>query len=123
MNANLTVGSLSYVQQYSDQSGSMRREIARGPALPTTLKIAHSPYVDSTTKLSGTRSVVRFDRFQALTGGAIAPVSAYVVVTRPTDVLVTSTEIMACFQNLIDLLQEDDSGLDLADEIFVNQEQ
>lgn len=123
MNANLTVGALSYVQRYSEKSGSLRTEVARGPALPTTLKIAHSPYVDSATKLPGIRSVVRFDRFQALSTGVIAPVSAYIVVTRPTDTAVTSTEILAAFQNLIDLLQEDDSGLDLADEIFVNGEQ
>lgn len=123
MNANLTIGALTYNQQYSDKTGSLRREIARGPALPTELKIAHAPYVDSTTKLPGTRSVVRFDRYQALTGGEIAPVSAYIVVTRPTDVLVDSAAILACCQNLIDLLQEDDSGLDLMDEIFVGQEQ
>lgn len=123
MDANLTLGSLNYVEQYSEKSGSLRREIARGPALPTTMKVAHSPYVDSATKLPGIRSVVRFDRYQALSTGVIAPVSAYVVVTRPTDTAVTGTEVLACFQNLIDLLQEDDSGLDLADEIFVNQEQ
>lgn len=123
MNANLTVGALSYVQQYSEKSGSLRREVARGPALPTELKVSHQAYVDSVTKLPGTRTLVRFDRFQALSSGVIAPVSAYVVVTRPTDTAVTGTEILACFQNLIDLLQEDDSGLDLADEIFVNKEQ
>lgn len=123
MNASLTVGSLSYTQQYSEKSGSLRREIARGPALPTELKIAHAPYVDSVTKLPGIRSVVRFDRYQALSSGIIAPVSAYLVVTRPTDTSVTGTEILATTQNLIDLLQEDDSGLDLMDEIFVNQEQ
>jgi hypothetical protein len=123
MNANITVGSLAYVQQYSEQSGSLRREVARGVNLPTTLKIAHQPYVDSATKKAGTRSVVRFDRFQALSDGTIAPVSAYVVVTHPTDTLVTGTEILACFENLIGLLQEDDTGLDLADEIFVNKEQ
>lgn len=123
MNANLTVGALSYVQQYSGPAGSKRREVSRGPALPTELKIAHTPYVDSTTKLPGMRSVVRFDRYQALSSGKIAPVSAYIVVTRPTDTLVTGTEILATCENLIGLLQEDDVGLDLMDEIFVNQEQ
>jgi hypothetical protein len=123
MNANLTIGALSYVQQYSEQSGSLRREVARGVNLPTTLKVAHQPYVDSATKKAGTRSVVRFDRYQALSDGTIAPVSAYVVVTHPTDTLVTGTEILACFENLIGMLQEDDTGLDLADEIFVNKEQ
>jgi hypothetical protein len=123
MNANLTVGSLSYVQRFSEQSGSERREVARGVNLPTVMKIAHQPYVDSATKKAGTRSLVRFDRYQALSDGTIAPVSAYVVVTHPTDTLVTGTEILACFENLIGLLQEDDTGLDLADEIFVNKEQ
>lgn len=123
MNANLTVGSLSFVQQYSEKSGSLRREISRGPALPTELKIAHAPYVDSSTKKAGTRSLLRIDRHQALSDGTIAPVSAYVVVTRPIDTAVTGTEVLAALQSLVDVLQEDDSGLDLMDEIFVNQEQ
>lgn len=123
MNANITVGALSYVQRFSEKSGSLRREVARGVNLPTELRISHQDYVDSATKLPGKRTLVRFDRYQALSTGVIAPVSAYVVVTHPSDTLVTGTEILAAFQNLIDLLQEDDSGLDLADEIFVNGEQ
>jgi hypothetical protein len=123
MNAALTLGALNYTQQYSEKSGSERREIARGVNLPTVMSIKHQDYVDSATKLPGVRSLVRFDRYQALSDGSIAPVSAYVVVAHPKDTLVTGTEILAAFQNLIDLLQEDDSGLDLADEIFVNKEQ
>jgi hypothetical protein len=87
------------------------------------MQIKHQDYVDSATKRPGVRSVVRFDRYQALADGTIAPVSAYVVVAHPKDTAVTGTEILACFENLIGLLQEDDTGLDLADEIFVNKEQ
>jgi hypothetical protein len=123
MNANLTIDTLSFNQVYSDQAGSLRREVSRGVNLPTELKIAHTDYTDSSTKLKGTRSLVRFDRKVELSTGVIAPVSAYVVVTRPTDADVTSTDILAVVQHLISLLQEDDTGLDLMDEVFVNGEQ
>jgi len=123
MNANLTIDTLSFNQVYSDQAGSLRREVSRGVNLPTELKIAHTEYTDSSTKLKGTRSLARFDRKVELSTGVIAPVSAYVVVTRPTDADVTSTDILAVVQHLISLLQEDDTGLDLMDEIFVNGEQ
>lgn len=123
MNADLTIDTLVFKTLYSDEAGSVRREVARGVNLPTELKIAHSDYTDSATKLPGKRSVARFDRYIELSTGTIAPVSAYVVVTHPTDADVTSTDITAVTQHLISLMQEDDTGLDLMDEIFVNKEQ
>lgn len=123
MNADLTINTLSFKQSYSDKTGSLRREVSRGVNLPTELKIAHADYVDSATKLPGRRSVVRFDRYVEMTDGKTAPVSAYIVVTRPTDTAVQSTDITSAVDLLIGLLQEDDTGLDLMDEIFVNEEQ
>lgn len=123
MNANLTIDTLTFNEIYSDKTGSLRREVSRGPSLPTELKVAHTDIVDSATKLPGKRSVARFDRYVALSSGAIAPVSAYVVVAHPTDSAVLGADILAVVQHLISLLQEDDSGLDLMDEIFVNKEQ
>jgi len=123
MNANLTIDTLTFNQIFSDKAGSLRREVARGVNLPTELKIAHADYTDSATKLPGKRSLARADRFIELSTGIVAPVSAYIVVTHPTDADVTSTDILAVIQHLITLLQEDDSGLDLMDEIFVNKEQ
>jgi hypothetical protein len=123
MDNNLTIETLAFNMQYSDKTGSLRREVSRGVNIPTELKIAHQPYVDSTTKLPGTRSVARFDRYQALSDGTIAPVSAYVVVTSPTDTAVVSSDIQATVQLLIGLLQEDDSGLNLMSNIFSSKEQ
>lgn len=123
MTPDLTIDTLSFKTLYSDKAGSVRREVSRGVTLPTELKIAHADYVDSATKLPGKRSLARFDRSIELSTGAIAPVSAYIVVTHPTDADVTSADILAVVQHLISLLQEDDTGLDLMDEIFVNKEQ
>jgi hypothetical protein len=87
------------------------------------MKVAHTDYTDSSTKLKGKRSLLRFDRYIELADDTIAPVSAYVVVTHPTDAAVTSTDILAVIECLVNTLQEDDTGLDLMDEIFVNKEQ
>jgi hypothetical protein len=123
MNANLTVSTLSFNQIFSDKAGSLRREVSRGVTLPTEMKVAHTDYKDSATKLQGKRSLVRFDRYIELSDDSIAPVSAYVVVTHPNDSAVTSTDILAVVECLVNTLQEDDTGLDLMDEIFVNKEQ
>jgi hypothetical protein len=123
MTNDLTLRGQTYALIYSDKTGSLRREVSRGATLPSELKIAHSDYIDSATKLPGKRSVARSDYYMELSTEGIAPVSAYIVVTRPNDSAVTSVELLAAIQTLIDLLQEDDSGLDLADEIFVNGQQ
>jgi hypothetical protein len=124
MNADLTIDTLSFKQVYSDEKGSLRRETSRGVNLPEELKIAHQSITDSATKLPSKRSMARFDRYVELTeSGLTAPVSAYIVVQRPNDANVESADILAVVQRLVTLLQEDDSGLDLMDEIFVNGEQ
>lgn len=124
MNADLTIDTLTFKQAFSDKDGSERRESSRGANLPTVMSVKHQDYVDSATKLPGKRSLLRFDRYLDVDGeGLIAPVSAYVVVTAPSQVGVTSSDILAVVQHLITVLQEDDSGLDLMDEIFVNREQ
>jgi len=128
MNNDITVGALAFKSQYSDKTGSKRIEVSRGVNLPTTLTINHQVTTNSSTKKLERRSVVRFDRTQVLdtTTGETGVVSAYIVVVVPQGATVASSDIIgagAPVQSLIDLLQEDDSGLDLMDEIFVNQEQ
>jgi hypothetical protein len=123
MNASLTVGALSFTQRYTDVSGSLRTEVSRGVNLPTEMTIKHQDIVDSTTKLATTRSVLRFDRYKAIADGRIIPCSAYLVVVTPKDVAFESTDVLAVVQSIVDTIQEDDSGLDLMDEIFVNKEQ
>lgn len=123
MNAALVLSSLTFNQSFSDKTGSERREVSRGVNLPEVLSVKHQGYVDSATKMPGTRSVVRLDRHVAITDGRIVPVSAYLVVTVPNDAAITSADVLAAVERIAQLIQEDDSGLDLADEIFVNHEQ
>lgn len=123
MNADLTLSTLTFALSYSDKTGSLRREVSRGPSLPEELSIKHQAYVDSATKLPGTRSVVRIDRHVALTDGRVAPVSAYLVVTVPNDAAVVSADVLAAVERIAQIIQEDDTGLDLADEIFVGRQQ
>lgn len=124
MNNNLTISTLAFNLNYTDaQSGSKRTEVSRGVNLPEVMTIRHQDYVDSATKLPGTRSVLRFDRHLEMTDGRIAPVSAYLVVTAPKDANVASSDVLAVVERIVNTIQEDDTGLDLADEIFVNKEQ
>jgi len=124
MNANLTIDTLSFNQVYpgSETGPSLRREVSAGVNLPTELKIGHTQFTDSATKLKGIRSMARFDKKVELSTDAIGTVSAYIVVARPNDTAITSAIVLATVQHLISLLQEDDTGLDLMDEIFVNGE-
>jgi hypothetical protein len=123
MNADLTISTLSFKSKYSDASGSLRVETSRGVNLPEKLFIRSQAITDSKTKLPATLTTVVFERHLALTGGAIGPITGKLSLVVPQDVLVTSTDAQAVIERFINLLQEDDTGLDLADEIFVNGEQ
>jgi hypothetical protein len=123
MNANLTISTLSFEQKYSDATGSLRVETSRGVNLPEKLFIRSQQITDGKTKLPATLTTIVFERHLALTGGSIGPVSAKLSVVVPQDVLVTSSDVLAVVERYINLLQEDDSGLDLADEIFVGGQQ
>lgn len=119
----LTLSTLTFNKSFSDKSGSERREVSRGVNLPEVLTIKHQSYVDSATKLPGVRSVVRLDRHVAVTDGRIVPVAAYLVVAVPNDAMIESADVLAAVERIAQVIQEDDSGLDLADEIFINHEQ
>jgi hypothetical protein len=124
MNQNLTVSTLSFTQQYSDKSGSLRREVSRGLNLPETMQIKHQLYTDSVTGKPGQQSALIFEYYKALSDGSIAPVArATLKVQSLVDTNVGSTEILAVLERVIGTIQEDDTGLDLGDEIFVNKEQ
>lgn len=125
MNADLTISTLSFKQVYSDKAESLRRETSRGANVPTELRIAHQDYIDSKTKVAGRRHLVRVDYSVPLSTGQIGQVSAYTVVTVPNDSAVTSAIVNATTQMLNNTLfaSTQTNGLDLNDEIFVNQEQ
>lgn len=124
MNTDLTISTLSFTGAYSDKSGSLRREVSRGLNLPETMQIKHQLYVDSATKRQGNQSALIFEYSKALADGSIAVVArATLKVQSLIDSNVGSTEILAVLERVINTIQEDDSGLDLGDNIFVNKEQ
>jgi hypothetical protein len=124
MNNDLTISTLSFKLNSLDaQSGSKRTEVSRGVNLPTTMTVRHQEYTDSLTKKKGIRSVLRFDRYLEMADGSIAPVSAYLVVTAPQDTGVATTDVQAVVEYIVNTIQEDDTGLNLADNLFVNREQ
>jgi hypothetical protein len=124
MDNNLTIDSLVFAEVFRDKTGSLRRNSSAGVNLPETMQVKHQSYTDSFTKREGTQSVLIFEKTKALSDGTIAVVArATLKVQSLKDEAVTATEIQAVLSRVISTIQEDDSGLDLADEIFVNQEQ
>lgn len=124
MDNNLTISTLSFNTQYSDVSGSLRREVSRGMNLQERMYVKHQKYTDSATKRSGNQSALIFEFDKALADGSIATVArATLKVQSLIDPNVSSAEVLAVLERIISTIQEDDSGLDLGDNIFVNQEQ
>jgi len=130
MNANLTVKAKVYNQVYSDKTESLRRSVTDGATLPHTMKIAHSDATDSATKLPIKRHLFRIDMTHLDTGAvnpSPVPVTAYMVVQHGVGLYQpTSTAIELVVDSVCQALVStaaDASALDLADEIFVSQEQ
>lgn len=118
---DLTINTLTFAQRWSDESGSERQETSRGINLPTAMRIAHSPYVDSKTKMPGTRSLLRFDRTVAGVSGNPVVISAYVVVTVPTDTAIVNADITAVVGHIVGVLDNTSPNLDKITDIFVSR--
>jgi hypothetical protein len=123
MNANLTLSTLSFNSVYSDQTGSLRKETSRGINLPENLIIKHREVLDSKTKKPVQQDLVQVDRVMLLSDGSYAPIRVKLTVEIPVDSEIEGADVLAAVERIAQLIQEDDSGLDLADEIFVNKEQ
>lgn len=124
MNANLTIDTLSFNQAFTGKDGSERREVSRGVNLPEVMSIRHNTTTEKKTGKVTVQSQLRFDRYLLSADGVtIIPVRAVLTVYVPQDTGVTSSDVLAVVQRIVSTVQEDDSGLDLADEIFVNREQ
>lgn len=125
MDSNLTISTLSFVSNGgTPQGGSLRRETSRGPNLQERMYVKHQKYTDSATKVEGYQSALIFEYDKALADGRIATVVRGTLKLQSLiDTSVTSTEILAVLERIIGTIQEDDSGLDLGNEIFVNKEQ
>lgn len=130
MNADITLNTLVYAQKFSDEAGSLRRNTGLGATLPRELSIAHQKAVDSKSKLTTRRSVIRHDRVvpDALGNPLACPVSVYLVAVVPdigeaTAVGAAITDGVVAIRQLISGTGADASALNLANAILVNQEQ
>lgn len=124
MNPNLTVSTLTFTQQFSDKTGSQRREVSRGVNLPENMYVKHQNYVDSASKRAGSQSALIFEYVKPLTDGTIAVAArATLKVQALTDTAVTSTEILAVLNRVIDVVSPDGTHLNLGSDIFVAKQQ
>lgn len=84
MNADLTFNSVVFKKSFDKEDGSSRRSTARGINTPDVMTIKRQAYTDSETKISGTRYLVRFDRYDVDGAEQLYNSSAYLVIAVPS---------------------------------------
>lgn len=129
MNSNLTLKTKAFNLVFSDKDGSLRKaaplDVVSTGQLSMT--VAHQPYVDSKTKVSGIRSVMRFqhDTVNPTTGKPLVGF-AQITVGRPSDPTIVSADILAivdCLRQAIASTSADAGALDLGTAFAVTNEQ
>lgn len=132
MNNDITVNSVAFslASAGTRASGSVRKSTSPGGAQrPTYISVKHQDYVDSTTKVAGRRSVVRYDQTVINADGKSAVVSAYLVVAQPTGFLDDTVAVETAVQDGVTALchmvgeATQTSALDLKGEIFILEQQ
>jgi len=63
MNADLTFNTIVFKKSFDEKDGSERRSTARGINIPDVMTIRSQSYVDSETKISGTRFTAQIQRW------------------------------------------------------------
>jgi hypothetical protein len=84
MDSDLTFNSVVFAKSFDNEAKSLRQSTARGINIPDQMTVASQPYVDSVTKVAGTRFTIRFDRhdLEAVTSEKYIS-SAYLVIAVP----------------------------------------
>jgi hypothetical protein len=130
MNNDITLKSKAYEWQFSSAAGSSRKSITDGAAFPHTLQINHIDVKDGVTKLPMRQSKMFLAMTHKDTGGvnpAAAPLTVQVTVRKGTGVNApTTADIELAVDTVVQALAgtgADGSALDLADDIFANEEQ
>jgi hypothetical protein len=104
MNADLTFNTIVFKKSWDDpDKGSLRRSTARAINTPDDMSIKSQSYVDTTTKVAGTRYTARIDRHDIDANGQKIITSAYLVIAVPetassaqvTDVVTTFKAVVA----------------------------
>jgi hypothetical protein len=130
MTNDITLKAKAYEWLYSSELGSARRSITDGAVLPHDLKISHIDVTDGKTKLAMRQSKMFLAMSHLDTGGvnpAAAPITVQVTVRKGVGVNAPSTvAIELAIDSVVQALTgtgADASALDLADDIFANEEQ
>jgi len=84
MNADLTINTIVFAKSFDEKDGSERRSTARGINLPDVMSVKRQDAVDTKTKVSTKRYLVRFDRVCLDATGQEYTTSAYVVFVVPS---------------------------------------
>jgi hypothetical protein len=103
MNADLTFNTIVFKKSFDEKGGSERRSVARSINTPDLLIIKTQEYVDSKTKVSGTRYTGRVDRIDIDANLQEINTSMYFVIAVPktaagasvTDVVTTFKAVVA----------------------------
>jgi hypothetical protein len=84
MNADLTFNSIVFKKSYDKEGQSLRRSTARDINTPDDLMVRSTSYVDSVTKVPGTRYNASVDRYDIDANGTKVKTSAYLVIAVPS---------------------------------------
>jgi len=115
---------LDYYLVYSDKTeGSLYRNTSDGASLPREITVKHQTFIDSKTKVSSRRTVVRYDRRVVLADGSIGVVSGYLVVAVPVNSAVTTAMVNDCVGLSLNMHDHGAEFTDISQEVFVNQGQ
>lgn len=85
MNADLTFNTIVFKKSFDEKDNSLRQSTARGINIPDQLIVKNQDFVDSATKKSGKRYLIRVDRHNTDVNGLKYVTSAQVVLAVPAD--------------------------------------
>lgn len=102
MNADLTFNTIVFKKSFDEKDGSERRSTARGINTPDVMSIKTQSYVDSATKVAGTRYTARIDRTTIDANLQSITTSAYFVFAVPGTALTADvTDVTTTFKALV----------------------
>lgn len=115
MNADLTFNTIVFKKSFDEKDGSERQSVARAINTPDKLIIKSQSYVDSSTKVKGTRFTGRVDRHDLDANGQKYITSAYFVLAVPesaesgdvTNVITTFKALVADANFMADVLNNE----------------
>jgi len=102
MNADLTFNTIAFKKSFDEKGGSERRSSTRGINTPDLMIIKTQSYVDSETKVPGTRYTGRIDRVDIDANLTSIKTSMYFVIAVPSTAAGASvTDVTTTFKAIV----------------------